>query len=72
MGASVGGFATDAATGGWQPRSGAGEEHRSDGAVPFERYADDGICHCKTLAQAQQLRAALERRFAECHLELHP
>jgi RNA-directed DNA polymerase len=40
--------------------------------IPFERYADDGICHCKTLAQAQQLRAALERRFAECHLELHP
>jgi len=40
--------------------------------VPFERYADDGICHCKTLAQAQQLRAALEARFAECHLELHP
>jgi group II intron reverse transcriptase/maturase len=40
--------------------------------VPFERYADDGICHCKTLAQAQQLRAALEARFAECHLQLHP
>jgi RNA-directed DNA polymerase len=40
--------------------------------IPFERYADDGICHCKTLAQAQELRAALERRFAECHLELHP
>ncbi len=40
--------------------------------IPFERYADDAICHCKTLAQAQQLRAALERRFAECHLELHP
>jgi RNA-directed DNA polymerase len=45
-------------------------EHYPD--IPFERYADDGICHCKTLAQAQQLRAALERRFAECHLELHP
>ena len=40
--------------------------------IPFERYADDGICHCKTWAQAQELRAALERRFAECHLELHP
>src|ERR1700675_2650707 len=39
--------------------------------IPFERYADDAVCHCKTLVQAQQLRAALEQRFAECHLELH-
>lgn len=46
------------------------QQHYPD--IPFERYADDGICHCKTLAQAQQLRAALEARFAECHLELHP
>ncbi len=41
-------------------------------AIPFERFADDAICHCKTRAQAQHLRAALERRFAECQLELHP
>ena len=40
--------------------------------IRFERFADDAICHCKTWAQAQRLRAALERRFAECHLELHP
>ena len=46
--------------------------HKHYPDIPFERYADDGICHCKTLAQAQRLRAALERRFAECHLELHP
>ena len=46
------------------------QKHYPD--IPFERYADDGICHCKTLAQAQELRAALERRFAECHLALHP
>ena len=46
--------------------------HKHYPDIPFERYADDGICHCKTLAQAQPLRAALERRFAECHLELHP
>lgn len=46
------------------------QEHYPE--IPFERYADDAICHCKTLAQAQQLRAALEGRFAECHLELHP
>lgn len=40
--------------------------------IPFERYADDAICHCHTEAEAQALRAALERRFAECQLELHP
>ena len=40
--------------------------------IPFERYADDALCHCKTLAQVQQLRVALEQRFADCHLELHP
>jgi len=40
--------------------------------VPFERYADDGICHCRTREEAEQLKAALEERFAECGLELHP
>jgi RNA-directed DNA polymerase len=45
--------------------------HKHYPDIPFERYADDGICHCTTLAQAQELRVALERRFAECHLELH-
>ncbi|MGB5830731.1 MAG: group II intron reverse transcriptase/maturase [Thiohalocapsa sp.] len=40
--------------------------------IPFERYADDGLCHCRSLDEAQALKAALERRFAECQLELHP
>jgi RNA-directed DNA polymerase len=40
--------------------------------TPFERYADDGLCHCRSLDEAQDLKAALERRFAECQLELHP
>jgi RNA-directed DNA polymerase len=40
--------------------------------IPFERYADDAICHCRSGAQAQALRASLERRFAECGLTLHP
>jgi len=39
--------------------------------IPFERYADDGICHCQSRAQAEGLRAAIEQRFAECGLELH-
>jgi RNA-directed DNA polymerase len=40
--------------------------------IPFERYADDAICHCRSEAQAQKLRQALEQRFAECGLQLHP
>jgi len=40
--------------------------------IPFERYADDAICHCASEEQAQSLRVALERRFADCGLRLHP
>lgn len=40
--------------------------------IPFERYADDAVCHCSTLQQAQALKNALEVRFAECRLSLHP
>lgn len=40
--------------------------------IPFERYADDVICHCRSQAQTQALREALEKRFAECGLVLHP
>jgi group II intron reverse transcriptase/maturase len=40
--------------------------------VPFERYADDIICHCDSEAQAQALRAELQERLAACRLELHP
>lgn len=36
------------------------------------RYADDGLAHCKTKAEAEQLLANLRKRFAECGLELHP
>ncbi|MGH8234896.1 MAG: reverse transcriptase domain-containing protein [Rhodanobacteraceae bacterium] len=40
--------------------------------VPFERYADDAICHCVSEAQALALRQALTARFAACRLRLHP
>ncbi|MDD2621087.1 MAG: group II intron reverse transcriptase/maturase [Syntrophomonadaceae bacterium] len=39
---------------------------------PFARYADDGIAHCRSKEEAENLRASLEKRFAECGLELHP
>jgi RNA-directed DNA polymerase len=38
----------------------------------FERYADDVIVHCRTEAQAQEVRAAIALRMQECRLELHP
>ena len=39
---------------------------------PFERYADDGLIHCKSEARARQVLAALEQRMREVGLELHP
>jgi hypothetical protein len=40
--------------------------------VPFERYADDGVCHCRSREEAEHLKAALAERFREVGLELHP
>ena len=40
--------------------------------VRFERFADDALCHCVSEEQAKKLRDALEKRFAECGLQLHP
>jgi group II intron reverse transcriptase/maturase len=40
--------------------------------IPFERYADDIICHCVSEQQAKFVLAAIRRRMAECKLELHP
>jgi RNA-directed DNA polymerase len=46
------------------------QEHYPE--LPFERYADDIVCHCRSEAQARALREALEARFEACKLELHP
>jgi RNA-directed DNA polymerase len=40
--------------------------------VPFERYADDGVVHCRTEAEAQEMVKAIRQRLADCGLELHP
>lgn len=45
---------------------------RNHPEVPFERYADDVICHCDSREQAEALKAELQRRLAACRLELHP
>jgi RNA-directed DNA polymerase len=40
--------------------------------IQFERYADDAICHCRSEAEAQDLRRAVAERLTECRLQLHP
>jgi RNA-directed DNA polymerase len=40
--------------------------------VPFERYADDVIVHCKSEQQAQEVKRSIEARLRLCKLELHP
>lgn len=40
--------------------------------TPWCRYADDGLVHCKTEKETQQLLVELDERFKECGLELHP
>jgi RNA-directed DNA polymerase len=45
---------------------------RGFSGVPFERYADDIICHCRSEREALKLRQVLDQRFAECGLVLHP
>jgi RNA-directed DNA polymerase len=40
--------------------------------VPFCRYADDGLLHCKSRRQAECVMAKIRRRFKECGLEIHP
>jgi RNA-directed DNA polymerase len=39
--------------------------------IPFCRYADDGLIHCRSEKQAQYLWARLKNRLEECGLELH-
>ena len=40
--------------------------------LPFERYADEAIVHCRTEAEAQEVQRAIAGRMQECRLELHP
>ena len=39
--------------------------------VPFERYADDAVIHCRSRAQARHVLARLAERMTEVGLELH-
>jgi len=40
--------------------------------VPFERYADDIVVHCRSRAQAKYIRRQIEERLRRCKLEAHP
>jgi RNA-directed DNA polymerase len=40
--------------------------------LPWCRYADDGLVHCRTEQEAQTLKVELQARLAECRLEMHP
>ena len=44
---------------------------RNHPSVPFERYADDVVCHCQSEDQAKGLWRELKGRFSQCGLELH-
>jgi group II intron reverse transcriptase/maturase len=40
--------------------------------LPWCRYADDGLVHCRSETEAEAVKARLRARLAECQLELHP
>ena len=40
--------------------------------LPWCRYADDGLVHCRSEQEAEALKAELQTRLAECGLEMHP
>jgi RNA-directed DNA polymerase len=45
---------------------------RHHAGVPFERYADDLLAHCKSLKEAEQVLESIRGRMRACGLELHP
>lgn len=41
-------------------------------AIAFERYVDDAVVHCVSERQARMMVEAIQERFAEVGLQLHP
>ena len=41
-------------------------------SIPFERYADDILVHCRSEKQAKWIRTIIEQRLNQCGLELNP
>ena len=44
---------------------------RTHADIPFERYADDSICHCRSRSEAKALKRSIQSRLANCGLELN-
>ncbi|HUE64785.1 MAG TPA: reverse transcriptase domain-containing protein [Rhizomicrobium sp.] len=40
--------------------------------LPWCRYADDGLVHCRSEREAEAFKAVLQARLTGCGLELHP
>jgi len=40
--------------------------------IPFERFADDVVVHCKTEKQAKFILWVIQKRMSECKLTVHP
>src|ERR1700726_2780854 len=45
---------------------------RTHPGLPWCRYADDGLVHCRSELEAETLKVELQARLAECGLEMHP
>jgi RNA-directed DNA polymerase len=41
-------------------------------AIPFERYVDDAVLHCKSERQARFVRSRVARRMADCRVAVNP
>jgi RNA-directed DNA polymerase len=39
--------------------------------IPFERYADDTICHCRTREEAEKIKAIIMKRLTSCYLKMN-
>lgn len=39
--------------------------------IPFERYADDTICHCRTREEAENMQVLIKERLSACGLTLN-
>jgi RNA-directed DNA polymerase len=44
---------------------------RTHSDIGFERYADDIVIHCRSLAEAQELKPEIEARLAACKLTVN-
>jgi len=40
--------------------------------LPWYRYADDGLVHCRNEQKAEALKVELSSRLAACGLQMHP